>query len=282
MKTAHALPLISILLAGSAFGAVAFTGCSSDSPADVPPANDTGTDSVVVDTGTVKDTQPDTKPGIDTAPGTCANDLPADFACADPKPVKGEKTCTEAAIQGLIANCFGTGGDCKKWQTANPECNKCTLTNWMVPLNGSFITTNTPACIKIVAPTSPCAKTEQCWFDCRLDVCCGGDAAGCSCDATPGSGTTEFDKCVAAARFAGSASKPKGACYDKAYKDAKVCEADATLANCFTLESFFRGACRDGGDWTNAASAGDAGVTDTGTDTTPPPDTTPADTADAD
>jgi hypothetical protein len=63
--------------------------------------------------------------------------------------------------------------------------------------------------------------------------------------------------CWRDAQLKGSATKPRGVCYDVATKDYAACATDERFAPCFvtTVEDvtyFARGACRDGGSWVNA------------------------------
>jgi hypothetical protein len=65
--------------------------------------------------------------------------------------------------------------------------------------------------------------------------------------------------------------EPKGACWEIASKDHVACASNDKLRFCFVnvkadLLPFYRGACRDGGDWANAGSApsADAGAQTSG------------------
>jgi hypothetical protein len=262
MKTSRALPLLALLLAGSAVGALSLSGCSSSSSATTPPADDTGS----ADTGTVTDTgtKPDTAdaaPKPDTGPISCATDLATDYACATPKIPAGGTVCTETMIQEFDTACFG--GDattCAAWTKKYADCDKCT---------GKFLSAGgwveSGYCMQALAPTSTCGKLSVCNIDCYETVCE-------TCDTTDGSGrtasTSEYQDCIADAQFAGSASRPKGRCYDivtKALKTA-ACTTTAPTDGCTDVIQFFRGACRDNADWSHMTDPA-FGATDAGTDT---------------
>ncbi|MEO7091933.1 MAG: hypothetical protein ABI175_01705, partial [Polyangiales bacterium] len=108
------------------------------------------------------------------------------------------------------------------------------------------------------------------------------DAAVCSdCDTTPGSSfdgkTSEFQECVNRERRKGGTTAPRGVCYDLATAKALQCLNDNAdrIDPCFVSELFsptgpgggpdvgamqretvifYRGACRDGGDWSKSAT----------------------------
>ena len=274
------VPAFLFLVAAGMTGAALFTGCGGDSaPAAAPDTGtvvtDTGT--TPVDTGTPKDTG--TKPDV-TVLG-CMQPLPTDFVCKAPGAKAGKTVCTDAMIEEFT-NCFGSAGSTTKCSAATkayPECNTCILKDWLY--NNSV---DVASCIAKVLPTDKCATTVRCNVDCLGLVCPKDD-----CDTTPGSGSSatrsQADDCFRDAQFRGSTLKPKGACYDVATKDYADCAAKPELAYCFVtsitdLTYFFRGACRDGGDWSKAdvTKPTDAGVDSAAADTTAA-DTAAADTA---
>ena len=233
---------------------VGFAGCGGKVVVDADPDSGDGTKPPLAPdtTPSYPDTRPkpvlpDTRvPPPDERPFTCASDLPADFACTTPKIPAGESTCTEAMIQEFVTGCFG--GDstsCTAWTKKYADCNKCVM-KFISP--SGYIEYGD--CMAALAPTSPCGKLYTCNIDCYERVCE-------ACDHTAGSGRTstrsEFGDCVSDSTFAGTASKPKGRCYDVVTKDMKAasCESDP----CVDVVQFFRGACRDVADWTNMTSA---------------------------
>lgn len=237
MKTSYALPFTVLFGLGIA-GVVAFAGCSSSSA----PVDNTPVDSGVADTG-----KPDTWDGYVPPAPTCAVDLASDFACAPPAAVTTAKnSCTENNIQDFATACgsSGTQTTCSAWQKANAGCNTCVLK--FIEDSGAL---KTALCFKELDTTGTCGTSVECYNACISDVCG-------SCDPTEGSGSTatrsELDDCVRDAAFAGNAGKPKGRCYDVAAKAYKVCAADGRFANCGDLVTFFRGACRDGVDWSHS------------------------------
>ena len=260
MKTSYAFSLVTLVLGGALFGAASFVGCSGGDSAAPPVDTDTGVAETAAETSPPKDTG--TPPGDTKTDGTpklgCTADLPTDFACKTPTIPAGEKVCTEAAIEEFQTACFGGSGTaCSAWQKKYAACNKCSFkfisaSGWVE--NGY--------CAQQLAPTNSCGKLSVCNIDCYETVCA-------DCDHTAGSGKTasssEYQDCVKDAQFAGSASKPKGKCYDVVSKDLKAANCSSTdpISGCFDVVNFFRGACRDGADWTHMTDpsfgAGDAG-----------------------
>lgn len=106
---------------------------------------------------------------------------------------------------------------------------------------------NVGACVLAVSPGNPCGKTVKCGFDCLAEVCA-------DCDPSAGTGTSgssEMDECYT------NESDIGGKCYAVAMKDYPECAGDPKLSVCFPMDvdaviPFYRGACRDGGDWTKA------------------------------
>lgn len=221
---------------------------------DAEPVVDTGTS--VIDSG-VRDTAPppfdtafDTSPTpVDVGPGTCATPLEPGFTCLAPTPKKGQKVCTEAAIQAIVSGCFGTtggGSACDAARKKYPACDNCMLTEW---IDDTGMSLDVAACIIAIAPGNPCGKTVKCGFDCLSNVCS-------SCDPSPGTGSggmSEMDDCY------NTESDVGGKCYAIAMKDYFECAGDPKISVCIptTVESvipFYRGACRDGGDWSKSSS----------------------------
>lgn len=271
MKSAAALPAFLSLVVAGLGGATLFVGCGGDDPAPV--AEDTGTP--VTDTGVIDTGKPDTIK-TDTPPPSlsCMAPLPTGFECKAPTAKAGKTVCTDAMIEEF-SNCFGTSGSsakCTAAQKAYPQCNTCILKDWLD--NNSI---DTAACIAKIDPASTCGKTVKCNSDC-LDAVCPAD----DCDTTEGSGvkggtSTQRGDCYADAQAKGGTVKPKGVCYDLATKDYGACATDPKFTFCFVssiadITTFFRGACRDNGDWSKAdvpmpTDAGtDAPATETATD----------------
>lgn len=197
------------------------------------------------------------------APG-CGQPLPDGFesACVGPKPKAGSTACTDEMLVE-IATCFAPGLDAKRCaaiQAAAPECAKCTLATWFGRLGA-----DEAACVARVDGEGDCARALQCGRDCLSTVCSFDD-----CDTTPGSGSTsdrsQWQDCAEAAQSsADSGVDGGGACASFAARRA-ACITGAA-APCFPnsaedLLRFFRGACRDGGDWSKVgdAGAGDAAL----------------------
>lgn len=224
------------------FACVLVVGCgSTESPAGAP---DAATDAVTKDTGV------ETSLDARLPPVSCNNPLPSDFSCEPVRDAPGSGACTDAAIDGMLS-CFRADGSetaCAKAQADFPSCAQCVMKDWLLNSQPS-----SAACVSKVDPGGPCARIVQCNADCLAFVC-----SGKNCDATPGSGTvgtrSELQDCYVSAQFAGSSAKAKGACYDLASKDYGPCATDAKYTVCFPrtvddLRLFFRGACRDGGNF---------------------------------
>jgi len=229
-------------------------GCaSSESPSG---PMDAGSDSASKDSGA--DVLSDIPSGPDTRlpPVICNNPLPSDFVCEPTRDAPGKSVCTDAAIDAMLA-CFGTTGSdaaCAKAQADFPACAQCAMKDWLVDNRLSAA-----ACVSKIDPGAACARAVQCNTDCLAFVC-----SDKKCDSTPGSGSvasrSELQDCYVSAQFAGSSVKGKGACYDLASKDYAACAADSKYAVCFlrTIDDarfFLRGACRDGGDFSNVSVA---------------------------
>jgi len=207
-------------------------------------------DTAVSDTGFVVDTGP----AKDPPPVTCDVPLPS-FTCTPSDAKAGSTVCTDAMISEFVTGCFGSSGSstaCNAAMTKYPACNTCILTTWLYES-----TVDSGACVRKIDPTNKCGTAWRCNFDCLAEVCVG-------CDPTSGTGASgtesEYDDCEKEAQFAGSSTAAKGACYDVASRDLAACSLDPRFKYCFPRTSadvvnFFRGACRDGGNWTSAGTA---------------------------
>lgn len=194
-------------------------------------------DTVVVEDNAIPDTM---------APKACIEPLDAAFACRAPKERAGRTVCTDAAINAALV-CFGTDTKgCMDATTKYPECSAC-VRDW---LEGERI--DFASCVAALDKTGSCPTTVQCTLDC-LDTACA------SCDTNAGTGSSPSrsarDDCERTV-----SSMSGGACWDLVAKDYAACAADPKLSVCFPkglaeMLPFFRGACRDGGDWSRAFEA---------------------------
>jgi hypothetical protein len=209
-------------------GTTTDSSIDTGSPDTRPPPFDTGTP------------PPDTRP----PPMGCEAPLSPGFSCLEPPDIAGKKVCTDAAIRELSNGCFGPGATSSKCNAAMKKfatCSNCMLNDWVAETR-----LQTGACIKKVDPTSKCGTVIDCTYDCLWEVCN-------ACDDTPGTGKgggSEMDDCYESAAYMGS-------CYDLAAKDYTECASDPKLSVCIPntvddLITFYRGACRDGGDWSKA------------------------------
>jgi hypothetical protein len=175
---------------------------------------------------------------------TCPAVVPAGWTCTAMVAARtGEKTCDDAALARLQHDCVSsgaTGSACTATTKELAACSACVFQHWSILTLGTFSVADTAACVRLVDPTSDCAKTLACFHACaelRCDDC--GDAIAC---------------------FA----KEHSATGECATSDVAACRADPRFAPCFVESSddwlrFARGACRDGGDWTKATEVSDAG-----------------------
>ncbi len=193
-----------------------------------------------VDVGAVTDTGT-------PASSSCVKALPSSFECEAPDARKGKRTCSEAMIQAFVPACFGsaaTSAKCTAVQKKYPGCESCILSDWLDEMRIDIA-----GCILAISPTSTCARSMNCGYDCLDSIC-----ATCSTTAGSGrSGVSERYDCL------NDASRSTGACWGKGMKDYAACAGTAKFALCFPattaeLVPFFRGACRDGGSWSNALS----------------------------
>lgn len=200
------------------------------------------------DTGLLPDTRVDTavRPdtfvdvGPDVGP-TCSTPLPGDFTCPAAKAKKGGTACNDVAIQAIVDACFGseaTSGKCSSARSKFSACGKCMLGDWIDTDTGTI---DFAACMLVIDPKDSCARDTKCAGVCFADVCM-------DCDWASG----EYDECQNAAVM------PGGACekyYSRGYID---CLGDPKYGVCAVrdipdLLPFYRGACRDGGDWSKAS-----------------------------
>jgi len=184
-----------------------------------------------------------TEEPADTAPRPCITPLDAGFTCRAPSERAGHTVCNDAALEAVLV-CFGTDTKACSDATAKyPACSMC-VRDW---LQGDRI--DFGACVAALDKAGTCPTTVQCTLDC-LDAVCA------TCDLNAGTGSTPSRSARDDCERTASATSG-GACWELAGKDYTACATDATLAVCFPkglaeLRAFFRGACRDGGDWSRA------------------------------
>jgi hypothetical protein len=189
----------------------------------------------------------------------CDRPLPSTFACVEPVERPKSKVCTDAAIDAIVQGCWVTGKTCAESQKSFPDCAQCMLKDRDAsgtPVGWIDVDAiDIAACVHAIDPMSSCGKTQQCATDCVRSVCE-------ECD--PSVDQVEWKACRTRALAVG------GACRAQAM-DLPSCETDPRFARCFLttnddLLPFFRGACRDGADWSKAdvgdgtLTAGDAGT----------------------
>jgi hypothetical protein len=246
------------LVLAVAYG-VAFVGCGSDP--DVPTPQDGGSDAPdtsMSDTTTVDTARVDT--GLPETAPVCPAALPSDFACVAPYLPIAQKVCTDKMLRALLS-CFGGGDDlkCIAAKKAYPACSSCVINDWLE--RGEVASAS---CIQTIDPAGSCGKTLQCAGDCAAKMCEG--CAPPSRDACHQSVSAGPSADAGDAGDAGAGST----CYQLAAKDVPACEADPKLRICFVRDAedlvrFFRGACRDKGDWSKA-DLPDGTESDAGTD----------------
>jgi hypothetical protein len=209
-------------------------GSTTDSIATDGEPLDTAVFDSSIDTSIDIDAEP-----IDTGPPVC--DTPVSGFSCPTVTTKGAKVCTDKQIQAFMDACFGSGGDgaaCSNAQKMYASCSKCVLESFITP--GGYL--DVGACMKKVKPASTCAGTTNCLYACWSEACG-------SCD--PSGGSTEYDDCLM------RQSDPSGSCWEFGAKDYDSCASDPDLAVCVpnsidALLPFYRGACRDGGNWSKA------------------------------
>ncbi|MBI2394516.1 MAG: hypothetical protein HYV09_33410 [Deltaproteobacteria bacterium] len=226
--------------------------------------------SVVTDAATdaVADTY---KPPVDAAeagPLLCEEPLATDFACKDPVKGTGGTACSEAALADFVQKCLADDitvpSTCAAWKTANADCAAC-IGGWTWDAIPGKVYPDDYKCYWATMD-APCAKSVNCGFECQ-ELSCG------ECDSDPGT-AEKSDREVCLEKVSGSG----GACWSFGADKIDECFTKFDTANCNVDEiyadspdidvlrsqilRFYRGACRDNGDWTNSGSAGDAGATD--------------------
>lgn len=225
---------------------------------------------VVTDAATDADAVADTyKPDAKEA-GTLACEAPleSDFACKDPVKGTGGTACTEAALADFVQKCLADDlsvpSTCAAWKTANADCAAC-IGNWTWDLIPGKVYPDDYKCYWAIMD-APCAKSVNCGFECQ-ELSCG------ECDSDPGTAAkSDREVCLEKVSTTGGACWSFGAdkideCFTKF--DVANCNVDEIYSDAPDLDvmrseilRFYRGACRDNGDWTNSGSAGDAGVSD--------------------
>jgi hypothetical protein len=290
------------ILCGATLGLVAVSGgCSSSDNGGGD--DDTGvavTDTGAADTAPVVDAKKDSHDGggTDTGPYSCLAPLPADFACTAPKITAVPGTsCSEDDLQGFATACidknFSVGSGCAAWMSAHTACGACIKGFGFATSSGGLpVYPDRDQCY-YTKFSADCAKSWNCMFACDDAAC---NSTDTPCDKTAGSGTkggsdSEFQDCVTKERARGGTAVPKGECYDVATKAAlETCLPtlpSSALNFCVVNEEFsptgpggapdlpsmrfevieyYRGACRDNGDWTNADQPCSTPPCETGTD----------------
>jgi hypothetical protein len=199
------------------------------------------------------DTRPDSTPPPppDGGPFVCDTPPGPGFVCP-PAAKKGAKVCNDAAIRAILAGCFGAGASgesCSDARAKFASCGGCMLGTFLV--DPGFI--DIGACMAAVDPKSPCGARVGCTFTCYSETCA-------SCDFSPGpDGFSEFDECLERASEPPGAPG-SGACWELGGKDYAGCTEDPKFAVCVPFDEagllpFYRGACRDGGNWSKASTA---------------------------
>lgn len=205
-------------------------------PADATPGGDAGAE-VPADTGgPKKDSAP-----LDDALGGCPDPVPEGYVCGAASLPAAAKACSDEDLAGVVKNCFHAGGDCPGWRAAHAACDAC-VAAWVHPtLRGPYWA----ACYKAIDKASDCGRLEHCAGDCLKHTCYNGS---CSTDA-------EARSCEERVLSSG------GACATALdLTKWKACQADPQFLPCRRVENdagliqFYRGACRDGGDWSLSAT----------------------------
>ncbi len=271
--TVRLAPFARSLFVLASIGAMAsmVAGCGSSGTNDTSDAStDSGApDTRVIPTDTGSATGDDAASDADAGPTfavACTTDIQP-YSC--PAPAKlpmGQKVCTDEAIAAIIDGCFGstaTAAKCNAAENTYKSCRTCMLVDWLYTPVGSMTGyADFGGCIAAIDPTdTACTGSARCADDCDYQACV-------ACSTTAGSGTngpddTEDNDCVIAANRKGNGgSVQRGQCYDPAWSAYVTCQANPKYAPCFSdLITFYTGACRDGGDWSNTAPL-DAGVPD--------------------
>ncbi len=192
---------------------------------------------------------------------SCDIPVPDGFRCQPAVGRPGSAACTEAMLAEFVT-CFGVDFDsvrCTKASAQFPECKRCVLETWIFENQ-----VNSGACLLAIDPKSHCGQAWRCTTECLNEVCA-------DCDTTPGSGTdaktSERDDCERRAQIKGTSETASGPCAGPSL-ELRACREEPRFAPCFVaskeeLLRFYRGACRDNGDWSGAT---DAGAPDAGSD----------------
>lgn len=202
-------------------------------------AGDAGVDSSRVDTGVLpppplRDTGTPLPPrDVGPDPTGCAERLGPTFMCTSPEPARGGTVCTDVMIQAVVDGCFGDSASattCSAAQKKFPACGRCMLNEWII--DGRLAIAQ---CIQRIDPASSCAGSVQCTYDCLDDVCA-------ACD------DFEVEECWS--------NEAEGQCAAQA-RDYTTCISDPKFSVCYPstvadVLPFYRGACRDGANWSRA------------------------------
>lgn len=227
-----------------ATGAVLFAGCSL--PLWLMPEPPEYTELSTEDAVGFRDAgapRSDSSPDREIIDASYVCDWPAsasDVTCPTKSTARPRTVCTDDALTELLT-CVGTKPDdatrCLAAKKAYPECNACIFTEWLIE---GF--PDSAACMRAIAPESPCADGWRCQHDCLVAVC-----LGCETE-------LEWTGCSARAVAADG-----GACWSRS-KDYVGCAEQPRFAPCLVnapseLRTFFRGACVTGGLWSLAVDA---------------------------
>lgn len=241
--------------------------CSSSETTSAP-ANDATAD-VVVDTSVADTTM---EASVDSAPMLCDHKVSSTFDCEPPKKIATPSSaCSDAQLQAMADACIAdplttSPSGCGKWMADNAACAAC-VTDFANPTYPSHTIPQTEQCYWALFD-DVCDTTVQCYFDCVTEACA-------ACAITAGSGMTATS--TAWSDCADRTRSSKGTCWMVAARDASDCFAMSDTTVCRVDElaqakpdlaklktqivQFYRGACRDGGDWTNRTTTkGDAGT----------------------
>jgi hypothetical protein len=160
-------------------------------------------------------------------------------------------------IDACIADPLTTSPmSCGKWMADNAACAAC-VTDFANPTYPSHAVPQPEQCYWALFD-DVCDTTVQCYFDCVTEACA-------ACAITAGSGATATS--TAWSDCADRARSSKGTCWTVAARDASDCFSTGDTTVCQVDElahakpdfgklgsqilQFYRGACRDGGDWTD-------------------------------
>jgi hypothetical protein len=239
------------------FASLSLVGCGGR-VTDEATSSDASVDSVAIDTALPPRRDSGTKPvptEIGPEPTGCAQRLDPSFTCTAPDPLAGKAVCTDAMMQVVIDGCFGesaTSTSCTSAQKKFPACAGCMINDWII--DGTRLAV--AQCMQRIDPKNSCVITVECTYDCLEEVCM-------DCDYSPGTGSSggsEMDDCWA--------SEAETQCAKPA-SEYTACISDPKFSVCYpssadALLPFFRGACRDNGNWARAYEPDvvDGGVTD--------------------